>query len=953
MNCDKAQELIDLRVHEPEARDWTELDAHLAQCAKCAASLDKLQRTRDLLAELRNDAPTSEEVQTMLGTLTLADGGGIVTARDSSGTWRLVARFTAACVGVAAVLVIAFGLGSLRYDRDSFVTGLLPTLSGERAGVGIAAQSASDTIEGKPILRGMAVSVAGDEATGVEDTEEGVEYLGRARRRVVMGTPSMDAPPSASRGVAGGTYITYGTSDKAGNALGQVQHDAGFDYSEYSNIRYGYQVPFGKRETAGAGVADDKVPWYEQLDYPDDWDAIVDAKRIMLGTEFVPVKTPPALSPSGDKDNDGTPGTVSVTKDSSFFDELRRATTVLRHSREMTTLNEVSPDSAKTKLECGVTVTGDSRSEDADEVFELLPDGEGVALPGFALAAAAQPQPARQVPTTPPGPVERRPEPAPGRPAPKIIKTGQVTVEVASYDAAVEQVNAIVARSDAFIADASTQEQAGGALVGKVVIRVAPARFEKLFAALKTLGRVESENAKAADVTEQYVDLEARIHSLQITEERLHELVKSKSIIDKVSSVLEVERELTRVRSQIEQLQGKLRVMADRIGRSTITLTIREPARKVPSASLSIEVALLQKSADALGMSLTELEGRLVSGKTSKHDNGTMRGTYQLEVSVARFAALLSALEDLGRVEDRQVKDHQFGDADEPWAQKVHCPVSLVLFERSRALPAGWVHLEVEELAPALKKLEELLPAAEAAIVANESTRQEDGSHVADVKLRVPAGRFATLLETLPIVGRTTSRNTSGEVGSIVGGAAHVPCTLALKLRERPREVPRGSITIEVETFETARTQLSALVGEKNLQVLGSASDQRTDGTWVGGFRLGIRAAGMEDVVTRLESLGRVEARRLSGLGLGDLSRMDPEALGVLELTLAEPAAIRPGPERAGDTVRGKLRDALAGLYTSLGYVIYGLIVIAPWLLIVLLLGWLLVRTRRRMRASK
>ncbi|UCE61959.1 MAG: DUF4349 domain-containing protein, partial [Phycisphaerales bacterium] len=80
-----------------------------------------------------------------------------------------------------------------------------------------------------------------------------------------------------------------------------------------------------------------------------------------------------------------------------------------------------------------------------------------------------------------------------------------------SYTDAVHEVETIVAQHGAFIADTTTREKHGGALSGQLVIRVGPADFEQLFAALKRIGRVEAENVKAADVTAEYVDIEARI----------------------------------------------------------------------------------------------------------------------------------------------------------------------------------------------------------------------------------------------------------------------------------------------------------------------------------------------------------------------------------------------------------------------------------------------------------
>ena len=87
------------------------------------------------------------------------------------------------------------------------------------------------------------------------------------------------------------------------------------------------------------------------------------------------------------------------------------------------------------------------------------------------------------------------------------------------------------------------------------------------------------------------------------------------------------------------------------------------------------------------------LDGRLVSGTTSKRNDGTLRGDYRLEVSLARFAELLQAVKGLGRVEQQEVSDQQFRQALEPWAVDVTCTVVLVLYERSRQLPSGTIEI--------------------------------------------------------------------------------------------------------------------------------------------------------------------------------------------------------------------------------------------------------------------
>ena len=102
----------------------------------------------------------------------------------------------------------------------------------------------------------------------------------------------------------------------------------------------------------------------------------------------------------------------------------------------------------------------------------------------------------------------------------------------------------------------------------------------------------------------------------------------------------------------------------------------------------------------------------------------------------------------------------------------------------------------------------------------------------------------------------------------------------------------------------------------------------------------------------RGSGLGRVAARQISGLGLGDLSRIDPDALGVIELTLGEKSALTPAPSEASGSIRAKIREGLSGFYESIGLIAYGLVVLLPWLLLAGLLGWVVVRVNRRRRRT-
>ena len=120
MDCHRAKELIDLRLHEdfdPEAttrRDWSELDAHLAGCRKCSADWAELQRMRALLADVALDKPNSKEIETMWQAMVTP-----ISAPGSSRSSRSRWEFVAASVAVAAVLFLAFLIAQPRHHRPS------------------------------------------------------------------------------------------------------------------------------------------------------------------------------------------------------------------------------------------------------------------------------------------------------------------------------------------------------------------------------------------------------------------------------------------------------------------------------------------------------------------------------------------------------------------------------------------------------------------------------------------------------------------------------------------------------------------------------------------------------------------------------------------------------------------------------------------------------------------
>ncbi len=159
---------------------------------------------------------------------------------------------------------------------------------------------------------------------------------------------------------------------------------------------------------------------------------------------------------------------------------------------------------------------------------------------------------------------------------PMIIRTGQASVEIDSLEIAVAEVRALAQRVGGFIAN--TQMQLGQRQFRSAMleIKVPAARFDELVNGLQPLGKVDYVNVSAQDVGEEFTDISARVANGRKLEGRLIELLATRT--GKLSDVLEIERELARVREGIERMEGRLRYLKAHAATSTLSLTVHEKA---------------------------------------------------------------------------------------------------------------------------------------------------------------------------------------------------------------------------------------------------------------------------------------------------------------------------------------------------------------------------------------
>ena len=156
-----------------------------------------------------------------------------------------------------------------------------------------------------------------------------------------------------------------------------------------------------------------------------------------------------------------------------------------------------------------------------------------------------------------------------------IIRTGQASIEVSGLDPAVVKLRQLSAQLGGYIANSSFSGGRDQVRTASVELKIPAARYDQAVGGLDGIGKLESINTAAEDVGEEYVDVAARVANSRHLEERLISLLATRT--GKLQDVLAVERELARVREEIERYDGRMRYLKTRSAISTLSVTLHEP----------------------------------------------------------------------------------------------------------------------------------------------------------------------------------------------------------------------------------------------------------------------------------------------------------------------------------------------------------------------------------------
>lgn len=160
-----------------------------------------------------------------------------------------------------------------------------------------------------------------------------------------------------------------------------------------------------------------------------------------------------------------------------------------------------------------------------------------------------------------------------------IIYNLSVELVVENTTEAMAQLESLAAELGGFVSNSSTWKDEGQ-LRANVTLRVPADKLDETMTQIRDLALdVESESRSSQDVTEEFTDLDAQLRNRQAYEQELLELLKARrEATGKTEDILEVYRELTRVRGEIEQIQGRMNYLSNLSAMATIQVTLTPDA---------------------------------------------------------------------------------------------------------------------------------------------------------------------------------------------------------------------------------------------------------------------------------------------------------------------------------------------------------------------------------------
>ncbi len=193
------------------------------------------------------------------------------------------------------------------------------------------------------------------------------------------------------------------------------------------------------------------------------------------------------------------------------------------------------------------------------------------------------------------------------------------------------------------------------------MVKVVPENLDRFLEKARGLGELKNQTLGTEDVTKAYFDTDARLRNAKRMEERLLQMLDKNT--GKVSDLLQVEKELGRVREQIEQMQGELKYYDALVQYATVTISLAEKDLDEPAAFLLRETANLslfsadvEKTFGEVKNALQNAKAQIVQSTLDRDNSGQATARMTLLLAPEESEAVISRFKSMGRVQNFNVQ---------------------------------------------------------------------------------------------------------------------------------------------------------------------------------------------------------------------------------------------------------------------------------------------------------
>jgi len=577
-------------------------------------------------------------------------------------------------------------------------------------------------------------------------------------------------------------------------------------------------------------------------------------------------------------------------------------------------------------------------------------------------AAKELPSPAA---TTPPGELATawdsnwkapaKPAEAPAVDDRKLIRNAQLDLEVKSYQAAMDQITALTKAAGGYVDTSNSQKGGNGKLQGTVVVKVLPQNLDAFLLKLRDLGQVNNQSVSTDDVTKDYFDTQARLDNSRRMEEQLQELLKHAN--SKVADLLQVERELGRVRGEIEQMQGQLKLYDFQVQYATVTMQMKEK-------DLNQAAAYLLKEQDDFSLFATDVEGTFQKARqaaddfkaqvltaTLNHNSGSDVSA-ELVVMVApdQIESFLGQVRSLGRVANftrqtqRVAKDG--GDSDQPADQtltekdKVQVHLAIRSDDETRKQVALTVVAKTVDDALDQAKTAALASAG-VEILSSSLNKTPEGASTAQLTVRVPGKDYSSVIDGFKALGRTASLSIQRNDNSGPGANGDdAPVIVSLSLTDDDTPLQQTQMTILATDIDNQAQQIKQAAATSGVEVKASSFERQPDGTELAQLTFRLPMAKYAGFMDSLNKLGKVESLTVHRDDRPDQTRADDTAPVEINLQMHNQGDIVTADNGLLATLRQTFGEGAGALFGSVRVIGVVIAFLVPWAFTLGLLAW-------------